>query len=175
MKRFAFDLEKVLDLRKYREQEAKIALGRAIGELSAIENQVKELALLRSRAAEEYFSGPAELPGFTGLPGPSGQIHGGPASSAAYYRNYEFYIQRLEHRKEELLEAAARAQLKVEEERASYLEASQERKVLDKLKDKRAAEYRRVLFAEETKTLDDIAGRRINHEQDQGDLYAKGN
>jgi flagellar FliJ protein len=167
MKRFAFDLEKVLDLRKYREQEAKIALGRAIGELSAIENQIKELALLRSRAAGEYFAGPAELPGPGGISDSLGQTPDGPASSAAYYRNYEFYIQRLERRKEELLEAAAGAQLKVEEERAAYLEASRERKVLDKLKDKRAAEYRRVLFAGETKTLDDIAGRQVNHEQDQ--------
>jgi flagellar FliJ protein len=165
MKRFAFDLEKILNLRKYREQEAKIALGRAVGELSGIENQLKELALLRFRTAEEYFS-------FSGS-GESKQ--GGLVSSAAYYRNYEFYLRRLEGRKEELLEAAVRAQLKLEEERAAYLEASRERKVLDKLKEKRAAEYRRLLSVAETKILDDMAGRRTNHEQDQGALYAEDN
>jgi flagellar FliJ protein len=163
MKRFAFGLEKILDLRKHREQEAKIALGRAVGELSAIENQLKDLALLRSRAAEEYFSSadPAEKKQ--------------DPFSAACYRNYGFYLQRLERRKEELLEAAARAQMKLEEERASYLEVSRERKVLDKLKEKRAADYRRLLFAEETKTLDDIAGRRVNHGRDQEALYAEDN
>jgi flagellar FliJ protein len=155
MKRFVFDLEKVLDLRKYREQEAKIALGRAVGELAAIENQLKELALLRSRAAGEY------------LP-PSGLdvlAQDGPVQftfSADYYRNYEYYIRRLDHKKEELLEAAARAQLKLEKERAAYLEASRERKVLDKLKEKRAAEYRRLLFAEETKALDDMGRKPIS-------------
>jgi flagellar FliJ protein len=163
VKRFAFDLEKVLDLRKYREQEAKIALGRAVGELSAIENQIRDLALLRSQAAEDYFS----------FPDPAEKNH--EASSAAYYRNYEFYLRRLEHRKEELLEAAAQAQLKLEEERASYLEASRERKVLDKLREKRAAEYRRLLSAGETKTLDDIAGRGVNHGENQGALYAEDN
>ncbi|MDR0643024.1 MAG: flagellar export protein FliJ [Treponema sp.] len=153
MKRFAFDLEKILDLRKHREQEAKIALGRAVGELTNIENQLKELALLRSKAAGEYLppsaltvlkqESPIQFP-----------------FSAAYYRNHEFYIRRLEHRKEELLEEAARAQLELEEKRTLYLEASRERKILDKLKEKRSAEYRRNLFAGETKTLDDMAGRR---------------
>jgi flagellar FliJ protein len=165
VKRFSFDLEKVLNLRKYREQEAKIALGRAVGELSGIENRMKELALLRSRAAGEGFP-----------PSGSGELkQDRPALSAAYYRNREFYLRRLDCKKEELLEAAARAQLKVEEERAAYLEASRERKVLDKLKEKRAAEYRRVLFAEETKTLDDIAGRRTGRGQDQEGLYAEDN
>jgi flagellar FliJ protein len=153
MKRFVFDLEKILDLRKHREQEAKIALGRAVGELTDIENQIKELAFLRSRAAGEYLppSGLAVLKQDAPV-----QV----SFSAAYYRNYEFYIRRLEHKKEELLEAAAAAQLELEEKRALYLEASRERKVLDKLKEKRAAEYRRVLFTGETKILDDMAGRR---------------
>jgi flagellar FliJ protein len=152
MKRFAFDLEKILDLRKHREQEAKIALGRAVGELSSLENQIKELALLRFRAAETYLP-PAALDLLK---------HGGPVRftfSADYYRNHELYIRRLEQKKEELLEAAAKARLKLEEERAAYLEASRERKILDKLKERRAAEYRKVLFSVETKVLDDMAGR----------------
>jgi flagellar FliJ protein len=154
MKRFAFDLEKVLNLRKHREQEAKIALGRAVGELTAIENQLKELALLRSRAAGEYL--PPSALNVLKQDAPV-QL----TFSAAYYRNYEYYIRRLDHKKEELLEAAVRAQLKLEEERAAYLEASRERKIMDKLKEKRAMEYRHSLFAEETKTLDDM-GRNTN-------------
>jgi flagellar FliJ protein len=134
MRRFNFSLEKVLELRKYGEQETKIALGRAVGELTAIENQLKELALQRLKAGEERFS---------------------PANDAFAVRNYEFYIQRLDHTKEELLEAAAKARLKVEEARELYLEASRRRKVLDKLKEKRAGEYRKEMFAVETKLIDD--------------------
>jgi flagellar FliJ protein len=135
VKRFIFSLEKVLELREYREQETEIALGRAVGELTSIENQLKELALQRLKAGEERFN---------------------PTNDAFAIRNYEFYIQRLDHTKEELLEAAATAQLKVEEARELYLEASRQRKVLDKLKEKRAVAYRKTMFAEETKMLDDL-------------------
>jgi flagellar FliJ protein len=159
MKRFTFGLEKVLELRKYREQEAKIALGRAVSELTGIENQLKELALLRVKTVAERLSSlPSDSP---------------PAFSAGYYRNYDFYLQRLDHKKEELLEAAAKAQLKVEEERNAFLEASQARKTLDKLKEKRAAEYRRAVFAEETNILDDAAGRRNNNRLSQGEYHAQ--
>jgi flagellar FliJ protein len=145
MKRFKFSLEKALNLRMYREREAEIDLGRAVGELTAIERQLKELAL-RRRAGEEEFR--------------AGIAGSGDTGQADYYRNYAFYTRRLEFTKEELLKAAAQAQLKVEEERERYLEASRQRKVLDKLKEKRAHEYRRAMLAGETKTLDDISSGR---------------
>jgi flagellar FliJ protein len=163
MKRFSFGPEKVLDLRKHREQEAKIALGRAVSELTGIETQLKELALLRAKTVAERLSSPgADSP----PDAPS-------VFDAGYYRNYEFYLQRLDQKKEELLEAAVKAQLKVEEERNAYLESSQARKTLDKLKEKRAAEYRQTMFAEETKILDDIAGRRNNNSLSQGENHAQ--
>jgi flagellar FliJ protein len=151
VRRFSFSLEKVLELREYREQETEIALGRAVGELTTIENHLKELALQRLKAGAERFN---------------------PGNDALAIRNYEFYIQRLDHIKEELLEAAAKAQLKVEEARELYLEASRQRKVLDKLKEKRAVEYRKTMFAEETKMLDSqapiAAGQNLfSPEQDQ--------
>jgi flagellar FliJ protein len=166
MKRFRFGPEKILELRKNREQDAKIALGRAVSELTGIENQLKELALLRAKTAAERLSFPA-----AGFP-----PHDGTAPSAfstGYYRNYEFYLQRLELKKEELLEAAAEAQLKVEEKRNAYLESSQERKILDKLREKRAAEYRRTKLVEEAKILDDTAGRRNINRLSQGEYHAQ--
>ncbi|MDR0399974.1 MAG: flagellar export protein FliJ [Treponema sp.] len=163
MKRFRFGPEKILELRKHREQEAKIALGRAVSELTDIENQLKDLALLRRKTLAERLTA-------SGFP----QDEGGAQSAflAGYYRNYEFYLQRLDRRREELLEAAARARLKVEEERKAYLESSQERKVLDKLKEKRAVEHHRAVFAEETKNLDDTALRRDNNSLSQGEYHA---
>ncbi|MDR3193073.1 MAG: flagellar export protein FliJ, partial [Treponema sp.] len=120
MKRFNFSLEKVLELRRYREQETELELGRATGELVVIEQRIRELAEARSLAAAGRFS---------------------PGNSAVDIRNYELYILRLDKTKEELLEAAAKAAQKVEEARRIYLEASRDRKVMDKLKEKRAAEY----------------------------------
>jgi flagellar FliJ protein len=46
----------------------------------------------------------------------------------------------------------------VAEARERYLEASRERKVLDKVKERRYAEYRKAALAEEVKVLDDISG-----------------
>jgi flagellar FliJ protein len=137
MKRFHFSLEKVLKLRMYREQEAKIDLGRAIGVLSSIENRIKIVAENKHRAAGERFA---------------------PDNDALKILNYENYILRLDQERDKLLEEAAQAELVVEEKRNNYLEASRERKVLDKLKEKREKEYRAEVFAGETKILDDLSG-----------------
>ena len=137
MKPFVFNLEKVLGLRKYREEETKIELGKAISFLADLENRIKILGQERVRAAEAQFN---------------------PENSAAQIQQYMFYLIRLDNTKEQLLEEAALAELKVEEARDVFLEASRERKVLDKLKEKRQKEYRKQMFAEETKILDDISG-----------------
>jgi len=136
MRPFTFNLEKILNLRKFREDEAKIELGRATGVLAALEGSIFALAQERARAAAAQFS---------------------PENSAVMIQQYMFYLVRLDNTKEQLLKEAALAELKVEEARAQFLEASRERKVLDKLKEKRQKEYRKEMFAEETKTLDDIS------------------
>lgn len=134
MKRFSFNLEKVLELRKYREQEARIALGRAIGVLTEIENQVRETAVKRHHAARERFAG-------TG---------GGDMLA------WDHYIVRLDQEAERLAREAATAALAVEEKRAVYLETSRELKVMEKLKERREKEHRAKFFAAETAELDDL-------------------
>jgi flagellar FliJ protein len=139
MKKFGFSLEKVLELRVYYEKEAEIELGRAIAVLSDIELRIEETAKKRVEAASLRF-----LPGRTGA-----EIH-----------NSDLYIMRLDQLKERLFEDAAKAELVVSEKREKYIEASRERKVLDKLKEKRLAEYRKAANIEEIKTIDDISNGR---------------
>jgi flagellar FliJ protein len=136
MKRFHFDLEKILEIRAYREKEAETALGRAVGALTALEQEIKSAAVSRSQAASRRF---ASGNGINGI------------------RQYELYIQRLDAERDRLFKEAAEAELKVEAARQVFLEASRDRKVLDKLREKRRREYRDALLAEETGTLDDIA------------------
>ena len=138
MKRFSFSLEKVLSLRKFREQETKIELGKAIGELSEIENNIKSVAQERFRAGDQF------------------------SGNGAIIRSYMLYVSRLDLKKEELLADAAKAEIKVEGARAVFIEASRERKVLDKLKEKRSGEYRKMILVEETKSLDDQGLNRQN-------------
>jgi flagellar FliJ protein len=133
MRRFSFSLEKVLGLRKYREQEAKIELGRAVGALTEIENRAKETAAVRHRAALERFADP------------------GGAMPA-----WNNYVARLDQEAERLAAEAAGAALAVEEKRAQYMDTSRELKVIEKLKERREKEYRRAALAAETAGLDDI-------------------
>ena len=136
MKTFSFNLEKILRLRKYREDETRLELGRAIGILADLERRILAVAQERTRAAAEQFN---------------------PGNTAALVQQYMFYLLRLDNAKEQLLEEAALAEIKVEEARAVFIEASRERKVLDKLKEKRQKEYRKDVLAWETKVLDDIS------------------
>lgn len=135
MKPFNFSLEKILDLRTYHEDEAKLELGRAIGVLSEIESKIAVIAKERAIALQDQFN---------------------PKNSAAVIQQYMFYIIRLDNTKEQLLKEAARAELEVEKAREVFIEASKERKVLDKLKEKRQKEHRKAWLTEEGKALDDI-------------------
>ena len=136
MRSFSFNLEKVLDLRKYREQETEIELGRAIGVLTQIEHEIQFVAEERYRAGEQFSGRSPSL------------------------RSYLLYADRLDRLKNRLLSDAALAEQKVDEARTIFIEASRDRKVLDKLKEKREEEYKKFALAEETKILDDLASGR---------------
>jgi flagellar FliJ protein len=136
MKRFHFNLQKALNLRAYREQNAEIELGRAINRLTELTNRLKALAEERSRAAADRFAR---------------------SNSAEDMRAYERYITRLDNQKEELLEEAAAAELAVSEKREAWLAASRDRKILDKLREKRLGEYRKLALREEVKLADDTS------------------
>lgn len=124
-------------MRQFREGEARIALGRAVGELQSIEQNIVHVAAEKSRAGEN-FSSLGASPAFDEL------------------RNYSGYISRLDAARERLLAEAARAELSVSEARDEYLEALREKRVMDKLKEKRRGEYRREYLRNENKTLDGI-------------------
>ncbi|MDR1596220.1 MAG: flagellar export protein FliJ [Treponema sp.] len=138
MKRFRFDLRQVLELREYAEREAEIELGKAVGALNLIERHIASVAEARRHAAAERFA--------TG-------------NGFAAIQSYDRYILRLDQTRDKLLMNAAQAELVVAEKRDIYLEASRERKILDKIKERRLGEYRKLAQAEENKELDDIAGR----------------
>ena len=138
MRRFKFNLEKILQLRKFKEEEAKIALGHAISVLNAIENQIKETALKQHHAATERFNNPLEM------------------------ASWDTYILRLEQEAEKLAEQAARQEIVVEEKRNLYLEAQKDLKALEKLKEKQQKEYRKEMLNYQMNQVDELtAARRI--------------
>jgi flagellar FliJ protein len=146
VKRFRFGLEKVLKLRQHLEHEARVELGRAIGILTGIENEIKRIAVIRSDAIKERFACIAAGEGATSDTG-----YGGSLSMHAW----DAYISRLEQQTERLTEEAAQAEIVVEEKRGLYIEASRELKVMENLKERREKEHRKEMFAAETKEMDD--------------------
>jgi flagellar FliJ protein len=141
MKKFNFKLEKLLELRSYSEQEAKIALGHAVGELNRIETEIKNVAAKRLEAASLRFK---------------------QGSSADEMRYVDIYILRLDRTADKLMEDAAKAELKVSEARDVYLEASKEKKIIEKLKEKKEKEYKKIVLSEEDKALDEISSSMVH-------------
>jgi flagellar FliJ protein len=136
MKRFTFRLEKVLQLRKFKENECKLALGLAISILNKIENEIKMTALKHGEAARQRFNSPQEMAG------------------------WDMYILRLEQEAENLAQQAAQAELVVEEKRELYIEAQRDLKAIEKLKEKRKKEYNKEMSGYQMNEIDDLTSSR---------------
>ncbi|MDR0502604.1 MAG: flagellar export protein FliJ [Treponema sp.] len=137
MKRFDFGpLQKVLNLREFRENECKNELGKAIGILAEIENKIKETAVKRHGAAAQRFTDPLQMP------------------------VWDNYIIRLDRQAQNLTEQAAKAEIVVEEKRAEYLEAYKELKAIEKLKEKRLTGYKKEISDYRDAEADDLASAR---------------
>jgi len=136
MRRFAFNLEKILQIRKFKEEECKLALGQAISALNKIESEINITALMKHKAVSERFKDPQAT------------------------QTWDIYILRLDQEAEKLAEQAARAELVVEEKRAVYLEASKDLKAIEKLKEKQEKAYRKEMIDTQMNEVDDITAAR---------------
>jgi len=136
MRRFKFNLEEVLQLRKFREEECKLALGQAAAALNMIENEIKETAVKRHNAASSRFADVAEM------------------------TSWENYILWLDRQTQKLMEQAAQAELVVEEKRALFIEAERKLNTMEKLKEKQQKEYRKEAMNLQMAEVDDITAAR---------------
>jgi flagellar FliJ protein len=134
MKRFRFSLQKLLDLREFREHQAEINLGKAISERDKLAAELEEVGAAKMRSGHQILQhlGVSEM------------------------MTVQLYIQRLDQRKELLLEEIAQAEVVIEQRRLEMEEAMKNRKVLTKLYEKQAAVYRKEAGQEEAAVIDDI-------------------
>ena len=135
MKRFRFNLERVLTLRKYIEKNREIKLGTIISKCNVIQNRIKLLEQNR-------------ISHFRNFKLQNGGID--------YLQTLERYFNKLEADRLEF--SSELASLNEEKERAQkeYLEASRRRKTIEKVKEKKEQNYYREQLIEESKELDDI-------------------
>ena len=120
MKKFVFNLERLLKLREHEEHEWEIKLGQRVSECVRIQNEIGNRRseidrVLRTR----------------------GRFDGREDAMLAM----ELYKRRMKYELIELGDELTLAESKREEVRGEFLEASRKRKVLSKLKEKREAEY----------------------------------
>ena len=138
MRRFQFNLEKLLELRSFFERKSELVLADKAGRCAVLDGRLRDVAQSRARTGREMFS--------------AGRM-------ISDYRAAELYLVRLDRDRDRLLEELARAELEREAARADYIERHKAREVIEKLKERRQAEYYKLAEREETKALDDLARR----------------
>ena len=137
MRRFQFRLERFLDLRRWKERERELVLAKVLGECLLLERRIAEIA---AEISASFLSG----------------FRTGNMIDIDSMARRELYVQRLARERERTQTTLAEKRVELEQVRAKYLEASRDRKVLDKLKDRQAAAYYERQIDEEFKTIDDI-------------------
>jgi len=136
LKRFRFRLETLLKIKEYNEKEWELKLAHITRKCISFK---KEIGNIRTEKAKTFLT-----------------RHLRSEEDMEFLRACEQYISRLEQRAKHIGES-----LKVEEEekgkiQEKYLEASRERKTLDRLKGKQAQRHYHKERLEEGKALDDL-------------------
>ena len=144
MKKFVFSLQKVLDLREFEEEKAKLELGKAVAEMERIKKLLADNAQNRVNAGYSRRD----------------------VSDVLSLQQIENYILGLDLKKEKLLEELASAELIFEKKRDLFTEAMQAREVLTKLKDKQLSEYKKEALKQEENALDDITNGKVANSLD---------
>lgn len=143
MRAFKFKLERILALRKYREREREIKLAEATGECVQLRRDIAD----RQQRKRDMLAGQR---GF----------------GTAALLDSHLYMTRMQQESDKKTAALDKAEIRREEMQKEYLEASKDRKVLDKLKEKRSAGYLKEQRVEEVKEVDDINTGRASRRGD---------
>jgi flagellar FliJ protein len=141
VKRFRFRLERLLELRAHREREWLNKLAEAAGHCVRVKRSLNENASAADAAFGTAFRGETRVD-----------------LSLLMYR--EQYLTRLGVERRHLEEELQQRLVRKEEVQKKYLEVSRDRKVLDKLKERREREFYQEQKREEFKAMDDISSSR---------------
>ena len=136
MKRFRFNLEKLLELRKYDEHNWEIKLGQIVSKCTAMEHKIRDIKSDKSKAFLKYNL---------------------VSSGIEMLKISEVYLQRLNfeiNMSEIKLEESISEKQKIQN---IFIEVSNKRKILDKLKDREEDAYYKDQAAADVKEIDDIS------------------
>ncbi len=145
MAKFKFQLEKILELRKYEQKQAEIELGKAVSAEAEIEEKIKQIAQQRITTSRLINNSTD----FTAL------------SSA------QRFFTMLDVQKEYLLEQLTQAQLVTEEKREKMQDATQNSEALSKMRQKQNDEFSHEELQKEEDLIDDIVSSKGNNSSDR--------
>ncbi|OHD13956.1 MAG: flagellar export protein FliJ [Spirochaetes bacterium GWB1_48_6] len=133
MKRFAFRLEKVLELRKYKESEVEMRLAGATSLCVRLEQEILDLQVKKNETLQVLTQ----------------------SLEPGWILSCEAYTRRLVATAEKRQVELASAQIQREKIQAEFILAQRDRKILDKLKEKKHAAYKKEQIQNEFKIQDD--------------------
>jgi len=134
MKKFSFELQKVLEFRNFEKQQAEGELSKAL----AVENEINENL---KKIAQQYLALKQSMKGSTDFED---------VISSSQYSNL------LDYQKEELLKQLAEAQVVTEQKREVLRECMKKTTALEKLRDRQLEDWKAAADYEEAEAMDDI-------------------
>ncbi|MBP5520205.1 MAG: flagellar FliJ family protein [Treponema sp.] len=142
MKKFSFELQKVLEYRDFEKQQAEGELAKAL----AVETEINENL---EKVAQNYAAVKAQM---------KGSLDFQDVIAQSQYNNL------LEYQKEELLKQLAQAKLVSEQKREVLRECMKKTTALEKLREKQLSEWKAAADYEEAELLDEVKNK-INVEK----------
>ena len=137
MKKFTFELEKVLEYRNFEKQQAEGELAKALAVETEINDNLKKIA-------QNYAAVKARM---------KGSLNFQDMMAQDQYNNL------LEYQKEELLKQLAQAKLVTEQKREVLRECMKKTTALEKLKEKQLADWKQTADYEEAELLDEVKNK----------------
>ena len=144
VKRFQFSLQKLLNLRGFEENKARVELGKAVSEVERLNLSIRENARLRIAAPQSAVV----------TKGDSAAVRR--VMDTASLLTLEHYTARLDFERDRLLESLAAAEKAAQEKRGVYVEVARKLKILENLKDKKASEWKKDALRAADDEIDDI-------------------
>lgn len=137
MKKFSFELQKVLEYRNFEKEQAEGELSKAIAAETEINENLKTIA-------QQYVAAKASMRGSRNFDD---------VISLSQYNNL------LEYQKEKLLKQLAEAKLVTEQKREVLRECMKKTTALEKLRDRQLDDWKATADYEESEAMDEIKNR----------------
>jgi len=147
MKKFQFKFETVLKVKENKEQELKKELLKLIALKTEQEMMLNDINLEKKRISQEKLNNKSEL------------------LNIQSYIFYENYINSLRRQITSIEKVIKELEKRADDKREEVIEASKEKKIFEKLKERHYENFKKLVIQNEQKVLDEIAIGKFNRKE----------